>query len=444
MSKIGLISLGCSKNRVDAEIMLAALSKAGYEITDREDDADCIIINTCGFLESAISEAIEMILEVNSYKSQGVLKSIVVTGCAAQRLKSEIRKELPEVDCVVTLGANGDIVKTVQRALEGEKFDLITPNSNLPLSGERILTTPPYTAYVKIAEGCSNNCAYCKIPSIRGPLRSRTIEDIVGEINTLCARGVKEVILIAQDTSRYGVDLYGQPKLDVLIKEICKIEKLCWLRVLYTYPDGITDSLIQVFKNEKKVCKYFEMPIQHISDRILSAMNRRTTSEQIKAVIDKIRTQIPSAAIRTTLMVGFPGESEQDFCELAKFVKDTRFDRLGVFAFSPEEGTPAAKMDGAVDDQVKQNRLDNIMQSQARISQSKNAGKVGKVLTVLCEGYDSFIKRNFGRSEFDAPEVDGMVFFESEKKLAVGEFYKVKITDCMEYDLLGELTKQGR
>lgn len=439
MSKIGLVSLGCSKNRVDGEIMLAALSRAGFEITDREDNADCIIINTCGFLESAISEAIEMILEINDYKKQGVLKALVVTGCAAQRLKTEIREQLPEVDCVVTLGANGDIVDAVQRALTGEKFDLIKPNSLLPLCGERILTTPSHYAYIKIAEGCSNNCAYCKIPSIRGPLRSRTVEDILSEITVLCDRGVKEFILIAQDTSRYGTDIYGEPKLDYLIKEICKIKGVAWVRALYTYPDGITDALLEVFKNEPKVCKYFEIPIQHISDNILSAMNRRTNSAQIKAVIKKIREQIENAAIRTTLMVGFPGESEKDFCELARFVKDTRFDRLGVFAFSPEEGTPAAKMDGAVDDQLKQDRLDNIMQTQALISQQKNAAKKGEVLTVLCEGYDGYIKRYFGRSQYDAPEVDGLVFFKSDKSVQVGKFYKVKITGGMEYDLLGEL-----
>ncbi|MBQ0110565.1 MAG: 30S ribosomal protein S12 methylthiotransferase RimO [Oscillospiraceae bacterium] len=439
MSKIGLIALGCSKNTVDAEIMLAALKNAGYEITDREDEAECIIINTCGFLESAIREAIDMILEINTYKNEGALKAIIVTGCAAQRLKGEIRENMPEVDAVVTLGANGDIVNAVERALSGEKFDLIAQNTLLPLTGERILTTPPYTAYIKIAEGCSNNCAYCKIPSIRGPLRSRTVEDILSEIEALTKKGVKEFILIAQDTTRYGTDIYGEQKLPYLMREICKIDGVRWLRVLYTYPDSISDDLIAVFKEEPKVCKYFEMPIQHISDGVLKAMNRRTTSAQIKSVIEKIRAQIEEAVIRTTLMVGFPGESEQDFCELSQFVKDTRFDRLGVFAFSPEEGTAAAKMDGQIDEQTKQDRLDNIMQTQSLISSQKNAAKEGEIMTVLCEGYDNFVKCYYGRSCYDAPEVDGMIFIQSDKKLTVGEFYKVKITGSMEYDLLGEL-----
>lgn len=438
MYKVGMISLGCPKNQVDAEIMLKKLKDAGFELTPREDDADAIIINTCGFIESAKEEAIEAIIEAASYKKIGALKALIVTGCLAERYRDEITEEIPEADVVCGIGANDDIADIVKNALTGRFKNYYGDKSGLPLSGGRILTTPPYTAYLKIAEGCSNNCTYCAIPSIRGPFRSRQIEDIVEEAGRLAADGVSEITLVAQDTTRYGEDLYGAPKLSELLRRLCKIDGLFWIRTLYTYPERIDDELIETVRSESKLVKYFDIPIQHADDVILKRMNRRSTRDGIIKLIEKLRREIPNVTLRTSLITGFPGESEEQFTTLAEFVKQIRFDRLGCFAYSEEEDTPAAGFKDQVDRQLREDRAENIMNEQNLISAENNMKKAGSILTVLTEGYDSYIKCYYGRSEADAPEIDGKVFFTSGEKLAPGDYVKVKINDCIEYDLLGE------
>ena len=433
-----MISLGCPKNQVDAEIMLKAIQESGFEITKREDDADAIIINTCGFLESAAEEAIETILEIASYKTAGVLKALIVTGCLAERYKEQITEEIPEVDVVVGLGKNSEIVNIIKEALKGNTKNYFDDKMLLPLNGERLLFSPPYTAYLKIAEGCSNNCSYCAIPSIRGPFRSRTIEDIIKEANTLAQKGVKEIILVAQDTTLYGIDLYKKPCLSTLLAKLCEVKGIEIIRTLYTYPDRIDDELIKTVAENKKIAKYFDIPLQHCEDKILKAMNRRTTKADIKNLIDKLRKNIPDVILRTSLITGFPGETEEDFMALAEFVKDIKFDRLGCFPFSNEEGTKANTMDNQIDKQTRFDRAENIMNLQLEIVTDKNKEKIGKTYSVLVEGYDSSIKAYFGRSYMDAPEIDGKIFFTSKQELSIGDSCNVLINDFIEYDLLGE------
>lgn len=438
MSKVGMISLGCPKNQVDAEIMLSALKNAGYTLTKREDDADVIIVNTCGFLESAAEEAIETILEVASYKTAGVLKALIVTGCMAERYKEDISLEIPEVDVVVGLGSNKDIVKIVNDALKGNFKNCYGEKLDLPLEGERILTTPSYTAYLKIAEGCSNNCSYCAIPSIRGKMRSRKMEDIIKEAQRLANSGVKEIVLVAQDTTLYGADLYKKPSLACLLKELCKIEKLEIIRTLYTYPDRIDDTLIKTVKENKKIAKYFDIPLQHCQDNILKSMNRKTSKKDIINLVNNIRKEIPDVSLRTTLIAGFPGETEEDFTALCSFVKDIKFDKLGCFAYSSEEGTAAAKMDNQIDQQIRYDRAEIVMNEQLLVVTDKNQEKIGKTYRVLVEGYDGGLKAYYGRTDFDAPEIDGKVFFKAKNKYSAGDFAYVLINDFIEYDLLGE------
>lgn len=438
--KIGMISLGCPKNQVDAERMLASLSAAGFALTPNEQEADAIIVNTCGFIESAKSEAIENIIEAAAYKKTGNLKALIVTGCLAERYREQILKELPEVDCVLGIGSMDQLVPAVRQALNGATGqELYADKERLPLTGARILTTPPYTAYLKIAEGCDNCCTYCAIPAIRGRFRSVSLEDCVKEAEELAAKGVRELVVVAQDTTNYGTDLYGRPQLCELLRRLCNIKGLRWIRTLYTYPDKITDELLALVAAEPKLVPYFDIPIQHCNGDILKSMNRPGNRETLEALVQKIRATVPNVTLRTTLITGFPGEGEAEFCELCEFVRAMRFDRLGCFAYSAEEGTFAAAMPNQVAEQLRQDRAENIMNDQMTLIALKNEEKIGTVQETLVEGYDDYIKCYFGRTAADAPDIDGKVFFYSEQKLLPGQFVSVLINDVIEYDLLGEL-----
>lgn len=437
--KVGMISLGCPKNQVDAEHMLALMDAEGWEIVDYVDGCDVVIVNTCGFIDDAKKEAIENILDMVELKKEGVIGKIIVTGCLAQRYKEEIVKEIPEVDAVVGIGANGDIIKTVEEVMDSvSTIEKYPPRCDLPLEGQRILTTPQYWAYLKIGEGCSNRCTYCTIPSIRGNMRSRSMENVIEEAKQLAELGVKELILIAQDTTSYGLDLYGELKLPELINELCKIDSIEWIRLLYCYPDRITDELVETMKNQDKVVNYIDLPLQHADDKILKAMNRRGDQALIRSVISKLRAEIPDVVIRTTFIVGFPGEGEEEFETLAEFVNEIEFDRLGVFTFSPQEGTPAFDMEGQVDEDVKTRRGEVIMQDQYSIMEEKNNEKIGKTYKVVVEEYDGYSDSYTGRTYMDAPEIDGLVKFTSQKDLDIGDFVDVEIFDVEDYDLIGE------
>ena len=439
--KIGMISLGCPKNQVDAEHMLALMDAEGWEIVDYVDGCDAVIVNTCGFIDDAKKEAIENILDMVELKKGGVISKIIVTGCLAQRYKDEIVKEIPEVDAVIGIGANGDIIKTVEEVMSGvDTIENYPPQCDLPLEGQRILTTPHYWAYLKIGEGCSNRCTYCTIPSIRGNMRSRSMENVIDEAKQLAESGVKELILIAQDTTSYGLDLYGELKLPELLNELCKIDSIEWIRLLYCYPDRITDELIETMKNQEKVVNYIDLPLQHADDKILKAMNRRGDQALIRNVISKLRTEIPDVVIRTTFIVGFPGEGEEEFETLAEFVNEIEFDRLGVFTFSPQEGTPAFEMEDQVDEDIKTRRGEVIMQDQYSIMEEKNNEKIGKTYRVVVEDYDGYSDSYTGRTYMDAPEIDGLVKFTSHKDLDIGDFVDVEIFDVEDYDLIGEVT----
>lgn len=439
--KIGMISLGCPKNQVDAEHMLALMDAEGWEIVDYVDGCDAVIVNTCGFIDDAKKEAIENILDMVELKNEGVISKIIVTGCLAQRYKDEIVKEIPEVDAVIGIGANGDIIKTVEEVMSGvDTIENYPPQCDLPLEGQRILTTPQYWAYLKIGEGCSNRCTYCTIPSIRGNMRSRSMENVIDEAKQLAESGVKELILIAQDTTSYGLDLYGELKLPELLNELCKIDSIEWIRLLYCYPDRITDELIETMKNQEKVVNYIDLPLQHADDKILKAMNRRGDQALIRNVISKLREEIPDVVIRTTFIVGFPGEGEEEFETLAEFVNEIEFDRLGVFTFSPQEGTPAFDMEDQVDEDIKTRRGEVIMQDQYSIMEEKNNEKIGKTYRVVVEDYDGYSDSYTGRTYMDAPEIDGLVKFTSHKDLDIGDFVDVEIFDVEDYDLIGEVT----
>ncbi len=437
--KVGMISLGCPKNQVDAEHMLALMDAEGWEIVDYVDGCDAVIVNTCGFIDDAKKEAIENILDMVELKKEGVIGKVIVTGCLAQRYKEEIVREIPEVDAVVGIGANGDIIQTVEEVMTGvDTVEKYPPRCELPLEGQRILTTPQYWAYLKIGEGCSNRCTYCTIPSIRGKMRSRSIENVIDEAKQLAETGVKELILIAQDTTSYGLDLYGELKLPELLNELCKIDSLEWIRLLYCYPDRITDELIETMKNQEKIANYIDLPLQHADDKILKAMNRRGDQALIRSVISKLRSEIPDVVIRTTFIVGFPGEGDEEFETLAEFVNEIEFDRLGVFAFSPQEGTPAYDMENQVDEEVKSRRGEVIMQDQYSIMEEKNNEKIGKTYKVVVEEYDGYSDSYTGRTYMDAPEIDGLVRFTSHKELDIGDFVEVEIFDVEDYDLIGE------
>lgn len=438
--KVGMISLGCPKNQVDAEHMLALLDAEGMEIVDYVDGCDVVIVNTCGFIDDAKKEAIENILDMAELKKEGVIGRIIVTGCLAQRYQSEILTEIPEVDAVLGIGANGDIIKIIEDVMTGvDTIEKYPPQQELPLEGQRILTTPEHWAYLKIGEGCSNRCTYCTIPSIRGDMRSRPMENILEEAKQLAEAGVKELILVAQDTTSYGLDLYGELRLPQLLDELCKIESIEWIRMLYCYPDRITDELIATMKNQEKVVNYIDLPLQHADDKILKAMNRRGDQAMIREVIGKLRAAMPDVVIRTTFIVGFPGEGEDEFETLAEFVNEMEFDRLGVFTFSPQEGTAAYDMENQVDDDVKARRGEIIMQDQYSIMEEKNNAKIDNEYKVIVEEYDGYTDSYIGRTYMDAPEIDGLVKFTSPKELEIGDFVYVDIFDVDGYDLIGEV-----
>ena len=439
MYKVSMVSLGCPKNQVDAEMMLKLLENDGFEICGEEAQADAIIINTCGFIESAKAEAIENILEASQYKKDGNCKALVVTGCLAERYRDDVTEEIPEVDVCVGIGSNDKIAEIVKNAIEGKKGNFYGEKNKLNLNNDRILGGYPFSTYLKIGDGCDNCCTYCAIPKIRGRMRSRTIEDCVNEAKKLADKGVTELIVVAQDTTAYGEDIYGESKLPELLTELCKIEGLHWIRTLYTYPDRITDKLLDTIAREQKLVKYLDIPLQHVNGEILKRMNRKGDCESLSDLIDKIRVKIPDITLRTTLITGFPGETEEQFCEMAEFVKEKRFDRLGCFTYSAEEGTLAAEFPDQIDEQVKADRMENIMELQMTISAEKNEEKAGTVTEVLIEGWDDYIKCYFGRTAADAPEVDGKIFFMSSHPLKIGEYVNVRINDCLDYDLLGEL-----
>lgn len=438
MYKVGMISLGCPKNQVDAERMLALLDKNEYEITDCYDGADAVIINTCGFIDAAKQEAIENILEMAELKSEGTVKKIIVTGCLAERHKEEIFAELPEVDAVVGIGAEGRIDEIVKKVIEGEKIYDMPDNEELPLTGERLLTTPEYWSYLKIADGCSNRCTYCAIPSIRGNYRSIEFETLIDEAKALAASGTKELILIAQDTTNYGFDLYGKLRLPELLDALCEIEGIEWIRMLYCYPDKITDELLETMARQPKVLHYIDLPLQHSDDKILKAMNRRGDGNFLRETIAKIRKTLPDAVIRTTFIVGFPGEGEKEFENLEVFVNEIEFDRLGCFAFSPQEGTPAFDMDDQVDEDVKVRRGEIIMQDQLEIVTLKNQNKIGKKFRVIVEEYDGYSDSYKGRTYMDAPEIDGFISFTTSSNYEIGDFADVIVIGVNDYDLIAK------
>lgn len=435
---ISIVSLGCAKNQVDSEIMLGILQEAGYEITDRKEDADIIIVNICGFIESAKTEAIEAILDAASYKSSGRCKSVIAAGCLAQRYAEDIRKELPEVDAIVGISGYGKILDAVEACIKGNRYEFYDDTGDVSyLNKPRILSGPDGSAYLKISEGCDNRCAYCAIPDIRGPFRSRAKEDIIKEAKYLAAAGVKEIVLVAQDTSRYGKDLYGKPALAELLYALNKITGITWIRILYLYPDEIASELITAMRECEKVLPYVDLPLQHISADILRAMHRRGTPEEIRAVIQKFREELDGCIIRTSLIVGFPGETETDFSELEAFVRETRFDRLGVFQYSPEEGTPAFHMKNQIASSVKEDRYCRLMELQQQISKENNLARVGKTYDVLVEGVSEDGIFYYGRSYAEGPDVDGRIYFTAEEPLQIGEIVKIEILIAEEYDLTG-------
>ena len=437
MTKVGFISLGCSKNLVDTEVMLRKLHDAGFEITPDETEAEIIVINTCGFIESAKQEAIDNILDAAKLKEWGKCRHIIATGCLVERYREEVMREMPEIDALVGVGSICDIAEACEAVMRGEKYTSFKDKNTSKLGGDRILTSDEHSAYLKIAEGCDNKCTYCAIPLIRGRFRSRTVEDIVAEARDLEALGVKELNLIAQDTSRYGLDIYGEYSLARLVREICKATDIPWIRLLYCYPDKITDELIEEMRNNPRLLKYMDIPIQHISDSVLMRMNRHGGKALICETVKKLRERVPGIILRTTAMVGFPGETEEDFTELCEFIKEARFDRFGAFTYSEEEGTAAAEFEGRVDPQTKQDRYDILMQTQLTVTEEQNESKIGNTYTVICDGFDTVAEIYYGRSYQDAPDVDGRVYFTSNKKVEKGEFVDVKITEALDYDLVG-------
>ncbi len=438
--KVGIVSLGCAKNQVDAEMLLFTLRGRGYTIVDDPAKADAVIVNTCGFIDSAKQESIDEIIELGNLKREGKIKAIIVTGCLAERYQDEITKQLYEIDAAVGIGANEQIADVVEQVLGGNgTLELFPDKLDLPLEGGRVLSTPFYTAYLKIAEGCDNKCTFCAIPMIRGKFRSRKIENLIEEAKGLAADGVRELNIIAQDTTRYGEDLYGKPSLDKLLTELCKIDGLHWIRVLYCYPDSITDELIDVMAREEKIVNYIDLPLQHCNSEILRKMHRRGDRASLTALLNKMREKIPNVILRSTFITGFPGETEEQFEELAEFAKEMNFQRLGCFAYSQEEGTPAAKMPDQLDDDVKQQRADIIMEHQQQVMAEYCESLLDTDIEVLVEGFDRLAECWYGRTYADAPEVDGCVFFTSPQKPQIGSFVTVHITDYLGCDPYGEI-----
>ncbi len=441
-AKVGFISLGCPKNQLDTEIMLKLLVDAGYEIVAEDFEADIIVVNTCAFIESAKKEAIDNILDVAWLKDNRNLKGIVVTGCLPQRYKAEIFESLPEVDAILGVNSIHDIVKAVESVEKGEQgFISVKEPEELKLGGERVVTTPSSYAYIKIAEGCDNRCTYCAIPDIRGPFRSRPMEDIIAEAKDLDRLGIKELVVVAQDTTRYGEDIYGEYKLAQLLQRLAEETDIPWIRILYCYPDKITDELVAQLRDNDRVVKYIDLPIQHINDEVLRRMNRHGGSAVIKDAIKRLREGVPGIVIRTTAIAGFPGETPEQLEELCEFLGEAKFERFGAFAYSREEGTPAFNLPDQIDEQEKLDRADLLMKKQMSVADEYNNSKLGSFLKVLCEGYDPVSEAYFGRSYADAPEIDGKIYFTSRRRLQDGEFVTVEITQVLDYDLIGEATE---
>ena len=441
--KILFISLGCDKNLADSEEMLGLLTANGHEIVDSEEEADAIVINTCCFIHDAKEESVNIILEMAEYKKSGTCKALIVTGCMAQRYKEEITQEIPEVDAVLGTTSYGDIVKALNEVQTGNVFQEFRDINELPEDcGHRVITTGGHFGYLKIAEGCDKHCTYCIIPSLRGKFRSVPEERLLKQAEYMASQGVKELILVAQETTVYGTDLYGQKTLHLLLKKLCQIKGIRWIRVLYCYPEEIYDELIQVMKEEPKICHYLDLPIQHASDKILRRMGRRTSKQQLIDIITKLRREIPDIVLRTSLITGFPGETEEDHQELMEFVDEMEFDRLGVFTYSPEEGTPAETMEGQVPEEVKEARRDEIMELQQEISLDKGNDRIGQEVLVMIEGKVSGESAYIGRTYGDAPKVDGYIFVQTGELLVTGDFAKVTVTGALEYDLIGELTDE--
>lgn len=436
--KVGMVSLGCPKNQMDAELMLANLEKAGLQIVADAALAQVVIINTCGFIEAAKQEAIDTILEFAQLKKEGQIQKLIVTGCLAQRYKDELAAELPECDAVLGLGANGDIAAVVKDVMNEETVRRFPSRTCWSLDGARVLTTPHFFAYMRVGDGCNNCCTYCAIPLIRGGLRSRDMETLVEEAKALAKSGVKELVLVAQDTTLYGQDLYGESRLPELLERLCEIEGLEWIRLLYCYPEHITDKLLEVMATQPKIVKYMDIPLQHASGNVLAAMHRTGDRESLSALLAHIRETVPGIVLRTTVMTGFPGETEADFEELCEFLQEARFERLGCFAYSAEEGTKAAVMPDQIPEETKEKRRDIVMLQQDRISQEWLASQIGKTVTVLVESFDKYAECWFGRTAADAPDIDGKVFFTCDHSLSAGDMVQVEVIDYMDWDLIGE------
>lgn len=441
--KILFISLGCDKNLADSEEMLGLLTAGGHEITDDETQADAIVINTCCFIKDAKEESVETILEMAEYKKTGSCHALIVTGCMAQRYQKEIIEEVPEVDAVLGTTSYGDIVKALEEAVAGNHFEEFRDIDYLPDTGsKRVLTTGGHFGYLKIAEGCDKHCTYCIIPKLRGKFRSVPMERLIAQAEDMAEQGVKELILVAQETTVYGKDLYGKKSLHILLKKFCEIRGIRWIRILYCYPEEIYDELIETIRDEKKICHYLDIPIQHASDRILKRMGRRTSKQELVDIIGKLRKEIPDIVLRTTLITGFPGETEEDHEELKEFVDEMEFDRLGVFTYSPEENTPAAEMADQVPEEVKEERRDELMELQQEISYDRGQDRIGQELLVMIEGKVADESAYIGRTYGDAPKVDGYIFVQTGELLMTGDFAKVRVTGALEYDLIGVLSDE--
>lgn len=440
--KILFISLGCDKNLVDTEVMLGLLASRGYQMTDSEHEADIIVVNTCCFIHDAKEESISNILEMAEYKKTGSLKALVVTGCLAQRYRQEVLDEIPEVDAVLGTTSYDKILDAIDEALEGHQTVTMTDINALPeVKSKRLVTTGGHFAYLKIAEGCDKHCTYCIIPKIRGDFRSVPREQVIEEAAYLAEQGVRELILVAQETTLYGKDIYGKKSLHLLLRELCKIEGIRWIRILYCYPEEITDELIQTIKEEEKICNYLDLPIQHANDSILKRMGRRTSKAELVTIIEKLRKEIPDICLRTTLITGFPGETQKQHKELVDFVDEMNFDRLGVFTYSPEEDTPAAAMEGQIEENVKQERQAELMELQQEIAFETAQQMIGRETVVMIEGKVADENAYVGRTYRDAPNVDGLIFVNTEETLMSGDFAKVKISGAVEYDLIGGLAE---
>ena len=436
--KVGMVSLGCSKNQVDGEIMLSLIQRDGYELCGDAEQCDVVIINTCAFIEDAKRESIENILEFCELKRQGVIKSVVVTGCLAERYQQELVTEVPEADVILGIGRNTDIVNAIDQALQGERVVEFAPKDELVMDAERVLTNAPYYAYIKLADGCDNRCTYCAIPNIRGRFRSRKMENILEEVRRFAAQGVTEMNLVAQDTTRYGEDIYGKLMLPELIREVCKVDGVHWVRILYCYPQRVTDELLEVMASEPKVVKYMDVPVQHASGRILKAMNRRDDYGYLKNLMQKIREKIPGVVLRTTFITGFPGETEEDFAEVTRLVKEVKFERVGCFTYSPEDGTPAYSMPEQIDEETKRRRADIVMSEQLVIAEEFARSWIGRELEVVVEGLNEETGIYYGRSYMDAPDIDTRVYFDSPYEHETGEYVMVTVTGSQGYDLVAE------